>query len=74
MHPKDWKLILIRAQIERQVGRSEAARETLARGVKVCADCVPMWLEAAELEESLGNVAKARSLLEVSLPILSPHP
>jgi pre-mRNA-processing factor 6 len=55
----------MKAQIERQLDLVDAARETLARGVKVCADCVPMWLESSRLEEALGSVSKARSLLEV---------
>ena len=64
-HPRFWKLLLLRAQTERVMGQPDAARETLARGVKACAECVPMWLEAARLEESRGLVSKARSLLEV---------
>jgi len=64
-HGKFWKLLLMKAQIERSHGLVDAARETLARGIKVCADCVPIWLEASRLEEALDNVSKARSLLEV---------
>lgn len=44
----------------------DAARDTLARGMKSCVECVPMWLEASSLEEREGLVAKARSLLEVA--------
>jgi len=64
-HSRFWKLHLVKAQVEAQLERNEAARETLARGMKLCVDCVPMWIEGARLEETLGNVSKARSLLEV---------
>ena len=55
----------MKAQIEQQLELVDNARETLNRGVKVCPDCVPIWLESARLEERLGNVSKARSTLEV---------
>ena len=64
-HPKYWKLLIMKAQIEQQLELVDNARETLNRGVKVCPDCVPIWLESARLEERLGNVSKARSTLEV---------
>jgi len=64
-HSRYWKLLLIKGQIERQLGKMNDARETFARGVKVCSDCVPMWIEASRLEESQGCISKARSLLEV---------
>jgi len=64
-HPRYWKLLIMKAQLEQHLELTDAARETLARGVKVCADCVPLWLEAARLEERAGLVSKARSLLEV---------
>jgi pre-mRNA-processing factor 6 len=64
-HPRYWKLLIMKAQLEQQLEHVDAARETLSRAVRVCADCVPLWLEASRLEERSGLVSKARSLLEV---------
>ena len=65
-HGKYWKLHLIKAQTEARLERFEAARETYAKAVRLCAESVPVWSGAAKLEEALGNVSKARSLLEVA--------
>lgn len=51
-------------QLEEQDGRTEAARQVYASGIKRCADCVPLWRAAARLEENAGNVGRARALLE----------
>ena len=59
-------MLLIKAQLEEKLERYDAARETLARAVKLCPDCVPIWLTAAHLEERQGLGGKARSMLEVA--------
>ena len=66
IHPRFWKLYLIKAEIEARLGRFDAARETYARGMKLCSDCVAIWRGAAALEEAQGQGSKARSLLEVA--------
>ena len=66
VHGRFWKLHLIKAQIEERLERFDAARESLARAVKMCPDCVPVWSGAAALEEKQGQGSKARSILEVA--------
>ena len=73
-HPRFWKLYLIKAQLLERLCQVELARETLAKGTKACADSVPMWLGAARLEETQGQLSKARSMLEIArLKIKSPQ-
>jgi len=50
--------------VGKQQSRTEAARAAYAAGLKRCADCIPLWRAAAKLEETLGNVGRARALLE----------
>ncbi len=74
IHPRFWKLYLVKAQLLERLELFDEARETLSKGTKACPDCVPVWLGAARLEETRGNVSKARSILEIArLKINSPQ-
>lgn len=74
IHPRFWKLYLIKAQLLERLENYDAARETLSKGTKACPDCVPVWLGSARLEQAQGAVSKARSILEIArLKINSPQ-
>eukprot|EP00096_Caligus_rogercresseyi_P012966 TRINITY_DN5633_c0_g3_i1.p1 TRINITY_DN5633_c0_g3~~TRINITY_DN5633_c0_g3_i1.p1 ORF type:complete len:932 (+),score=268.10 TRINITY_DN5633_c0_g3_i1:125-2920(+) len=64
LFPETEKLRLMKSQLELQLGRKEAARDTYNLTVKKCTACIPAWCELADLEIKEGNVTRARSILE----------
>ncbi|KAJ2841902.1 U4/U6 x U5 tri-snRNP complex subunit Prp1, partial [Coemansia erecta] len=61
-----YKLWLLQAQIEVQLGRPKEARQTLSRALKSCPESVELWIAAARLEAShhFGLHTRARAILE----------
>ena len=63
-HPKSDKLWLIKAQSLTRLGDIKGAREVYAAAVKHCKESIPLWLQAAALEETDDKVVRARALLD----------
>jgi len=55
---------MMRAQLASRQNNYIEARSICQQGVKHCPNSVALWLEYANIEESGGRIAKARSVLE----------
>ncbi|GMH51686.1 hypothetical protein TrRE_jg11345, partial [Triparma retinervis] len=69
-HGDFWKLFVIGGQVcsDDLEGREEEGRKWYERGIKECGGGeggVILWIGVARLEERLGRIGKARSLLEL---------
>lgn len=63
--PAFAKLWMMKGQIyEIDLDKPLQAREAYATGVKACPQSVPLWLLYSRLEEKLGQLPKARSVLD----------
>lgn len=63
--PAFAKLWMMKGQIyEIDLDKPLQAREAYATGVKACPKSVPLWLLYSRLEEKLGQLPKARSVLD----------
>ncbi|KAJ2548858.1 U4/U6 x U5 tri-snRNP complex subunit Prp1 [Coemansia sp. RSA 1933] len=60
-----YKLWLIQAQVEVQLGRPKEARQTLSKALKSCPESVELWIAAARLEVAAFALhTRARAILE----------
>ncbi|EPQ11240.1 Pre-mRNA-processing factor 6 [Myotis brandtii] len=63
-HYEDFpKLWMIKGQIEEQ---TDKAREAYSQGLKKCPHSTPLWLLLSWLEEKIGQLTRARAILEKS--------
>ncbi|KAJ3089722.1 Pre-mRNA-processing factor 6, partial [Physocladia obscura] len=77
--PTFAKLWMIKAQIEEAAGDIAAARETLAKALKVVpkspsSSAITLWILASRLEEKSNYLIKARALLEKARLLHSKDP
>ncbi|CAG0881555.1 unnamed protein product [Cyprideis torosa] len=67
VHFSDFaKLWMMKGQILTAQKKHEDALKAYALGVKKCPASIPLWILQARLEEELGRVTRARSLLETA--------
>lgn len=64
LHPRFFKLWLMRGQLYERYEMVQEARQAYSTGLKQCPDSVPLWRSLASLEERHGNLPRARALLE----------
>jgi pre-mRNA-processing factor 6 len=65
-HPNSWKLWIILAQMEDELGNIDAARNTFVFGIFSCPNAAPLWTNYAFFEERKGKLNRARTILEQS--------
>ena len=67
-YPSCWKLYLMAGQAMEatQPARTAEARAYYQRGLKVCGECVPLWLHTVWLEERERGPNKARTVVELA--------
>ena len=63
-YPKFAKFYMIKGQIYERRQELDKAREVYSLGVKKCPDSIPIWIMSARLEETTGNVMRARAILD----------
>ena len=63
-YPDFAKLYMMLGQICEQQKNYDEARQWYTDGVRRCQGAIPLWILLSRLEESQGNVTKARSDLE----------
>jgi pre-mRNA-processing factor 6 len=56
--PDAWKLHIMLGQLEERLKRWDEARRVYQGGIRKCGDCVPLWIAAAKLEETIGREAQ----------------
>ncbi|KAJ1744331.1 U4/U6 x U5 tri-snRNP complex subunit Prp1 [Coemansia sp. RSA 1086] len=65
LFPDFFKLWLVLAQVQHQLGRTSNARQTLAQALKTCSRSPELWIFAAQLAFGTErNLARARAVLE----------
>ncbi|CAI5450958.1 unnamed protein product [Caenorhabditis angaria] len=58
------KMYLVLGQILEQMGDSQAAKNAYTQGIRKCPGVIPLWILLVRLEESNGQIVKARVDLE----------
>lgn len=67
LFPQNWKLHMQHVQIcMEDMGNLKFAREAAAISVKKCPDSTKLWITYSSIEEKLGVLIKARSILDIA--------
>lgn len=76
-YPKAAKLHMLKGQVyenDVEPPKLKEAREAYTAGTRMCPQSAPLWTLASRLEERLGAVVKARSVLERARLALAKNP